>query len=50
MLRVNPTITVANLTEADFFDTDEYFKDKAAIAEKEHAKSFELMSQKFKKL
>lgn len=34
----------------DLFNADEYFKDKAARLTKEHAKSFELMSQKFEKL
>lgn len=47
---INPIVRVANCTEVDFFYVDEYIKNKAARTEKEHAKSFELMSQKFKKL
>lgn len=34
----------------DFFNDDEYFRDKSARAERKHANSFKMMSKKFKKL
>lgn len=46
----NPIARVAHPIDMEFFNANDYFKDKAARVEKEHAKEFELMSQKLEKL
>lgn len=41
---------VACTMDVGFFDADDYYQDKVARVEKEHAKEIILMRQKFEKL